>query len=85
MREVMGDIFARLDELNEADNLSARNALQANGVKFVTATDEERSRWTEFADAAVEKMLADGRYTKEFLTRMRTLLAEFRGQSGIDG
>lgn len=85
MREVMGDIFARLDELNEADNLSARKALQANGVKFVTATDDERSRWTAFADAAVAKMLADGRYTKEFLTRMRALLAEFRGQSGIDG
>jgi TRAP-type C4-dicarboxylate transport system substrate-binding protein len=81
MRDVMHNIFAQLDELNHKDNIAAREALAANGVKFVPATDGERSRWNEFADKAVKKMLADGRYTKDFLDKLRELLQQFRSQS----
>ncbi|MBN1378034.1 MAG: TRAP transporter substrate-binding protein DctP [Gammaproteobacteria bacterium] len=84
MREVMSKVFSQLDDLNVKDNIAAREALLANGVKFVNASDEERLRWKELADRALQKLLADGRYTKDFLAILRMHLQKYRSQSATD-
>jgi TRAP-type C4-dicarboxylate transport system substrate-binding protein len=81
MRDVMRNVFVKLNELNQKDNIAAREALIANGVKFVQANNEERDRWQEYADRALEKLLANDRITGEFLEIMRKHRQVFRDQS----
>ncbi len=84
MRKVMHDVFARLDELNHADNLAALEALSVNGIKLVKVNGDERGNWDLFARKALDGLLKKGSYTIEYLNEMRGHIKAYREQAGPD-
>lgn len=78
LKEVIGETFARLDELNHRDNVQARKTLVENGVELIKPTEAERKRWDEIAASAVEELKEEGRYSSEFLSMLKEHLRDYR-------
>ena len=69
----------RLDEENRVGERGAREALENQGLEFVSAeSDEEILRWHEVSGEAIEKMRAMNRYSNSTLDEMLTILQTYR-------
>jgi len=82
VREVMGRIFKDLDEVNRADNESARAALQSQGIEFVHPNTAERDNWESIARNGREKMIGRAKYTPALVDEMLGHIQEYRTQHG---
>jgi len=82
VREVMGRIFKDLDEVNRADNESARAALQSQGIEFVHPNTDERDNWESIARNGREKMIGRAKYTPALVDEMLGYIQEYRTQHG---
>ena len=78
LREEMGAVFERLDEINRSDNQAARAALQNQGIQFVEPDAGEVDRWREIAARAVDEMAASGVISPEIIKQVRDYVAQFR-------
>jgi TRAP-type C4-dicarboxylate transport system substrate-binding protein len=78
LREEMGAVFRRLDELNRADNEAAMSALQQHGIDFVLPNPGEIERWREISDRSIDKMVESGVISSTAVEQVRTYLREFR-------
>ncbi len=65
VREVMGDVYKRIDEQNRTDNIAAREALINQGVKFVKLSDTEKVEWDKLGIAVTNDMIRKYKYSKE--------------------
>ena len=79
VRQVMRDVFLRLDEHSRRDNLSALDALRANGVQLIELSSAEKQRWQEIAARAVEQSLS-----KTIWQRVLQHLTAFRSQANAN-
>ena len=82
VREIMGRIFKDLDEVNRADNESARAALQSQGIEFVHPNTDERDNWESIAINGREKMIGRAKYTPALVDEMLGHIQEYRTQHG---
>ena len=80
LREEMGAVFARLDEINRVDDEAARSALRQHGINFVSPNPGEVDRWHGIADGSIDEMIESGIIPGDVVEQIRTLLQEFRGQ-----
>jgi TRAP-type C4-dicarboxylate transport system substrate-binding protein len=80
LREEMGAVFKRLDELNRADNEAALAALQQQGIEFVTPKPGEVERWREISDRSIDTMVESGVISAGIVEQLRSLLREFRNK-----
>jgi TRAP-type C4-dicarboxylate transport system substrate-binding protein len=80
LREEMGAVFERLDELNRIDNEAAKAALQQQGIKFVMPDPGETERWSEIADRSVDEMVESGVISRSIVEQVRAHLQEYRSQ-----
>ena len=78
--EEMGAVFKRLDELNRIDNEAATQALQQQGITFVSPHPGEAERWREIARQAVDDMVSDGVISAQIVEQIRGDLQTFRAQ-----
>lgn len=78
--EEMGAVFERLDELNRRDNEAALQALQQQGITFVSPTPEEVRRWRDIARQSVDDMVRDGVISAQIVEQVRGDLQTFRAQ-----
>lgn len=83
VHEEMQKAFTLLDDLNNQDNIKAREVLKSSGVKFVPVSAEEKKRWDELAVMALEKLGEAGAYTEKYLKLMQQYIKEYRQQSNI--
>jgi TRAP-type C4-dicarboxylate transport system substrate-binding protein len=60
VRRVMGAAMARINETNRRDNDAARQALQRQGLRFITPNPQEYAGWKAAADKAVRDTVAAG-------------------------
>lgn len=65
VREVMTDVYKRIDEQNKVDNIAARNALLKLGVKFTRLSDVERADWMKAGDFVINEMNEKYKYNKD--------------------
>ena len=66
VREVVGEASRRLDEENRLGEANAREALQNQGIEFVTAnSDAEVERWYQISDEATQRLLEQNIYSLE--------------------
>jgi hypothetical protein len=56
----MGAAMARINETNRRDNDAARQALQRQGLRFITPNPQEYAGWKAAADKAVRDTVAAG-------------------------
>ena len=80
VREVMDRIFKDLDEVNRADNESAKTALQSQGIEFVHPNKDERDNWEFIAKQGREKMVSRAKYTPALVDEMLGYIQEYRTQ-----
>ena len=79
VREVVGEASRRLDEENRLGEANAREALQNQGVEFVTAnSDAEVERWYQISDEATQRLLEQNIYSPETIQEILSLLKEYR-------
>ena len=80
LREEMGAVFKRLDELNRIDNQAAKEALQQQGIAFVMPNPGEAERWRKISDQSIDDMVAEGVISAEIVEQVRGYLQTFRNQ-----
>ena len=80
LREEMGAVFKRLDELNRIDNEAAKSALQQQGISFVMPDPGEAERWREIADQSVDEMVEAGIISRSIVEQVRAHLQDYRSQ-----
>jgi len=66
VREVMRDVYHKIDQQNRADNIAARKALENNGVKFVSLTEDEKQEWYRAGEHVMEHMKKTYKYDPAF-------------------
>ncbi len=57
VREVMADVYKRIDQRNRVDNIAAREALINQGVEFVQLNDSEKVEWLKAGDFVINEMI----------------------------
>jgi len=70
VRDVMSDLFVRLDQLNREDDRNAREALRKQGIQFVKLPPEETAKLRKAAAETIEHLGKKGLFT---LAQYRTL------------
>lgn len=78
VREVIGEVFERLDETNQREDLQAREALKAQGIEFIRPNPQEVARWREIAERAIRTLGEQGVYTPAMLQAVRERLQAYR-------
>ena len=82
VREVMGDVFRRLDRANREDNAAARATLEKRGVPFVRPTPDHRQGWEAAGARALEDLESRNLFSPSVLQQLNAALAEHRGDGG---
>ena len=78
LREEMGAVFKRLDELNRVDNEAAKAALQQQGITFVMPKPDELERWREISEQSIDAMVESGVMPRSIVEQVRGHLQSFR-------
>ena len=78
VREVMGDVFQRLNRINRKDNRKAYEALKQQGIEFVRPTPAEIAEWRGGSQRAVAKLVKAGYLQQPIIDTFRGYLAEYR-------
>lgn len=82
VREVMGDVFHRLNVQSRTSNAEARNALQQQGITFVEPSPDERLVWENSTARAMEQLAREGVFSPELLKTLRGYLDDYRRRIG---
>ncbi len=64
VRDVMEDVYKKIDEQNRVDNIAARKALINQGVKFIKLSDKNKLEWEKIDDTVINEMLDKYDYSK---------------------
>ena len=75
VKKAVAAAFKRLDDLNEAGNISARDALQKNGVIFDKPSGTE---WRQIAKQALENLKALKAYPADTYQQLQQALKDYR-------
>jgi TRAP-type C4-dicarboxylate transport system substrate-binding protein len=75
VKKAVASAFKRLDDLNEAGNISAREALQKNGVIFDKPSGTE---WRQIAKQALENLKALKAYPADTYQQLQQVLKDYR-------
>jgi len=64
IREVMEDVYKKIDAQNKLDNIAAREALINQGVKFIKISNVEKEEWEKIDNFVFEEMMKKYKYDK---------------------
>lgn len=76
VQSVMSKVFKSIEAKNQSDNISAREALINNGIKFIKLSDTDLNVWLDIGKRAVEKLEAKNNYSKPLYDRLKQSLLE---------
>ena len=78
VREVMENIYVRIDRANRTDNEAASQAMASAGIEFVDSPDEVITQWRNVASVLINEMQQDGEISAELYGRLQSLLEQYR-------
>ncbi len=81
VREVMGDIFIRLNRQNREDNTSALAALKSQGISFVESNVVEQREWQGLVNNAMDKLIANKLFDPAIHQRLLGYRDTYRSQA----
>ena len=81
VRTVMRDAFKKMDAQNRKDNQEAFAALEKQGIKMITPSDEQILVWKEKTKEAAKIFATRGKIDQSYQDRINQLLAEYRKHS----
>jgi len=86
VREELTEVYKNLEETNKRDNIAARDALLANGIKLVEADPKDIPYWREVAATTSEKIWKESGSTHpELYGEMLSLLDTYRATNSAVG
>ncbi len=77
-REVMMQLFEKLNRESRAGNREARAALHQQGLTFVSPSGDEEEGWQEGVQDAVDALAQRGEFSPQMLEEVRSHLRTFR-------
>lgn len=80
VREVMSEVFARLDKINREDNEQAFQALKQQGIKFVSIDSASESEWSGAVKQATDELIREGVVSEAITQRLNGHLNDFRSR-----
>jgi TRAP-type transport system periplasmic protein len=80
VREEMGKVFERLDEINREDEIAAEQALRNQGIEIVVTDPAEVERWKKYADESIAGMIESGAVPADIVSRVQQRLQEYRSR-----
>ena len=80
VREVMQDVFDKLNRRTRQDNENARKALRQQGVEFVQLAPSEMEKLRQAANTAVIQLGTQGVYTPDMFKTLQGHLENYRKQ-----
>lgn len=80
VREELSVVYKNLEQINRRDNISARNALVANGIQIVEADPKDIPYWREVAATTSERIWKDSGADPALYSEMLSLLETFRAK-----
>ncbi len=78
VREVMDNIYVRIDRANRSDNEAATKAMVGAGITFIDSPDAEIVRWRAVAAGLIQEMRKEGAFSADLYDRLQSLLKEYR-------
>lgn len=78
VRRIMKAAYLAMDQQNAKDEAGARQALQKNGIKFVTLSDAEKANWQELAASTLKGLASKNAYPVELYQKLQARLIELR-------
>lgn len=78
VRDIMGRAFGEIDKQNRIDNGKALEALKNQGIVFIKPPDDMKAEWQEKANAVAERLIENGKLTREIVTQFQAHLATYR-------
>ncbi len=76
--EVMGNTFKRLNKINRQDDLSARSALQEQGITFIKLSPQLTGQWFDIRKNVELSMTQKGVLSQEIVNTLQQHLDEYR-------
>lgn len=78
VKSVMRDVFKRLNRLNREENRQARQALLAQGIKFVTPSENNQQQWEGVMQTAMQRMNGSSIISPEVMETLQRYLNDYR-------
>ncbi|MDH3354447.1 MAG: TRAP transporter substrate-binding protein DctP [Chromatiales bacterium] len=83
VREVMNNVFAKLNTQNRKDNLAAMEALKNQGIEIIDSPTETINRWRTGSAQAMDKLSQEGVFSPAILTTLRKHLSTYRNGKDV--
>jgi len=80
VKNIMSNIFKKIDTQNRKDNIDAFSALSNQGIKVLSPSSENLSLWYKKGELARETIRTDGILSKSSYDEINNLLEQFRKQ-----
>ncbi|MGI9302772.1 MAG: TRAP transporter substrate-binding protein DctP [Gammaproteobacteria bacterium] len=74
VRDVIGEKFSLLDEINRRDNEQAKAALVKQGIEIIELSDDELGAWKDVAEKSIARLRARGAFTEQAYETVRSYL-----------
>lgn len=78
VKDVMERAFRKINKQSRLDNISAKKALQKQGIQFTHPLPKDISQWQTIINQAVNQMGEEGVYSSEVLEQLRQHLKNLR-------
>ncbi len=76
VRDIMGNVFKRINEQNRKDNVGARQALLKQGIKFIRLSPDSAKEWRKIGDTSVKKLEKQNQYSDSAYDELMKYLDE---------
>lgn len=80
VREEMGKVFERLDEINREDEIAAEQALLNHGIEIIVTDPAEVERWRRYAEESISGMIESGAVPADVVSMVQQRLQEYRNR-----
>ncbi|MDT8405467.1 TRAP transporter substrate-binding protein DctP [Sulfuriflexus sp.] len=78
VHEVMGKIFKKFGEQNREENHAAREALENQGIRFITPDLDKQKEWNDKVSRAMDELAREGLFSEAMLKTLRSHLHDYR-------
>lgn len=78
VREIMGDVFHKIDTQNRIDNVNALSALRKQNITFLKPDEQQLAEWKSYALKTQQHLVNTGFISKDMLHKAQSLINDYR-------
>jgi len=78
VREIMGDVFHKIDTQNRIDNVNALSALRKQNITFLMPDEKQLAEWKSYALKTQQHLVNTDYISKDLLDKVQSLINDYR-------